>query len=98
MMILGVSSRIVPMLAGVDPQRLGNLWGPFLLFNMGNAARVTLQILTDFVPNIAYPLVGLSGFVEVIALAWWGAELWRTMNLAHTERAKLFRPVAVATR
>jgi hypothetical protein len=94
MMILGVSSRIVPMLAGVDPRTLGTLWAPFLLFNFGNAARVSLQLLTDFFPHVAYPLVGLTGFVEVIALAWWGGELWRTMNLAKTHRAQLLRAPA----
>jgi hypothetical protein len=89
MMILGVSSRIVPILAGVDTKGLSSLWGAFLLLNLGNVARVTLQILTDFVPRVAYPLLGLSGFIEVIALAWWGIELWKTMNRAKTERAKL---------
>jgi hypothetical protein len=89
MMILGVSSRVVPILAGVDAKDLSSLWGVFLLFNLGNAARVTLQILTDFVPRVAYPLVGLTGFIEVTALAWWGIELWKTMNRAKTERAKV---------
>ncbi len=34
-----------------------------------------------------YPLVGITGFVELIALTWWGVELWRTMNLAHKHRS-----------
>jgi hypothetical protein len=41
-----------------------------------------LQVLTDFIPSIAYALIGFTGFVELAALAWWGIELWRTMNLA----------------
>lgn len=95
MMIMGVAARVVPILAGVDSNQLDQLWGPFLLINLGNAGRVTLQILTDFLPSVAYPLVGLTGFIEFTALAWWGGELWRTMNLAKTHRSKFLRaPVA----
>ena|SRR5215471_6888438 len=48
----------------------------------GLAGRVLLQVLTDFLPNIAYPLMGFTGFIELAALFWWGVELWRTMNRA----------------
>ena len=48
-----------------------------------------LQVLTDFVPKVAYPLIGFTGFIELTALLWWGIELWRTMNVAKTSRAKL---------
>jgi hypothetical protein len=47
---------------------------------------VLLQIATDFTRR-AYPLVGVTGFVELVALTWWGVEMWRTMNLAHAHRA-----------
>ncbi|HEV2401355.1 MAG TPA: NnrS family protein [Candidatus Sulfotelmatobacter sp.] len=89
MMILGVSSRVVPILVGIDATRMNSLWAPFLLFNVGCAGRVLLQVLTDFVPNVAYPLVGVTGFIELTALLWWGIELWRTMNVAKTHRTKL---------
>lgn len=89
MMILGVSSRVVPILAGIDSRSINSLWAPFLLFNVGCAGRVLLQVLTDFVPNVAYPLVGVTGFIELTALLWWGIELWRTMNVAKTYRTKL---------
>ena len=91
MMILGVASRVVPILAGVDSERVSRLWGPFILLNVGCAGRVLLQVLTDFFPATAFSLVGLTGFIEVIALGWWGVELWHTMNLAKTHRAKLLR-------
>ena len=90
-MILGVASRVVPILAGVDSSRVSSLWGPFILLNVGCAGRVVLQILTDFIPRVAFPLVGVTGFIEVAALAWWGVELWHTMNLSHTHRAQLLR-------
>jgi uncharacterized protein involved in response to NO len=89
MMILGVSSRVVPILAGIDAKQMNSLWAPFLLFNAGCAGRVVLQILTDFVPNVAYPLIGFTGFIELSALLWWGIELWRTMNVARTSRTKM---------
>jgi len=37
-------------------------------------------------PAVAFPLVGLTGFVEFAALLWWGVELWRTMNIVKTSR------------
>ena len=89
MMIMGVAARVSPILAGVDARKLSSLWGPFILIMVGNAGRVLLQIGTDFFPNVAYPLVGLTGFIEVTALAWWGVGLWRVMNLSHTQRAKV---------
>lgn len=89
MMIMGVSSRVVPILAGIDAKRMSSLWAPFILFNVGCTGRVLLQVLTDFVPNVAYPLIGFTGFIELTALLWWGIELWHTMNVAKTSRAKL---------
>jgi len=99
MMILGVSSRVVPILAGIDAKQMNSLWTPFLLFNVGCTGRVVLQILTDFVPSVAYPLIGFTGFIELIALLWWGIELWRTMNIARTSRTTLLRaPFPLAAR
>lgn len=86
LMIMGIAARVVPILAGIDSSQLSSLWGPFILLNVGNAGRVTLQILTDFIPRVAYPLVGLTGFLEFAALTWWGVELWRVMNISRTRR------------
>ena len=52
MMILGVSSRVVPILAGVDSKRMNSLWAPFILLNLGCVGRVLLQVLTDFIPTV----------------------------------------------
>jgi hypothetical protein len=99
LMIMGVGARIVPILSGADSKRLSSLWGPFILINAGNAARVSLQLLTDFYPDFAYPLVGVTGFVEVAALAWWGIELWQTMNRAPVRRERLVAgPLPLAAR
>lgn len=97
MMILGISSRVVPILAGADSKHLTSLWGPFILLNAGCAGRVILEILTDLAPRVAYPLIGFTGFVELGALAWWGIGLWRVMNLSKTQRANVLRlPVPMA--
>jgi len=98
MMILGVSSRVVPILAGVDAKQMSSLWGPFVLLNVGCAGRVLLQILTDFVPSAAYPLIGFTGFIELTALLWWGIELWRTMDIAASRQPIPVRPFPMAVR
>lgn len=85
MMILGISSKAVPTLVGVDPRRLSALWGPFLLVNLGCFLRVSLQTLTDW-RSLAYPLIGLSGTLEVAGLAWWGIGLARLMLVGEAIR------------
>src|ERR1700758_1468472 len=52
LMIMGVSSRVVPILAGMDSNRINSLWVPFILINLGCSGRVLLQVLTDFVPRV----------------------------------------------
>ena len=91
MMIIGVSSRVVPILAGIDSKKLASLWGPFILLNAGCAGRVLLQILTDWRPATAYSLIGVTGALELAALAWWGIGLWRVMNLSKTHRENILR-------
>lgn len=99
LMIMGVSSRVVPILAGMDSNRMNSLWAPFILINLGCTGRVVFQILTDLVPSVAFPLVGFTGFIEFTALLWWGVELWRTMNAAKTTRAKMLAaPLALGAR
>jgi hypothetical protein len=79
LMIMGFAAKVVPTLNGVDPRRLTRLWGPFILINVGCFLRVSLQTLTDWQPR-AYSFVGISGMLEVAALAWWGAGLIRIMR------------------
>jgi uncharacterized protein involved in response to NO len=79
MMIVGVSSKVVPTLSGVDVQRANSLWPTFLLLNLGNLTRVSSQIATDFFPT-AYSVMGFSGFIEVVGLSLWGYELFANMR------------------
>ena len=79
MMIVGVSSKVVPTLSGVDVRRANSLWPTFVLLNLGNLTRVTFQIATDFSPA-AYPVMGVSGFIEVVGLTLWGYELFTNIR------------------
>jgi hypothetical protein len=79
MIIVGVSSKVVPTLSGVDVRRARSLWPTFLLLNLGNLTRVSFQIATDFSPA-AYQVMGISGFFEVLGLALWSYELIANMR------------------
>ena len=79
MMIVGVSSKIAPGLAGLDLRRVNSLWPTFILLNLGNLTRVVFQIATDFSPA-AYRVMGISGFIEVVGLTLWGYEIFANMR------------------
>jgi hypothetical protein len=79
MMIVGVSSKIVPTLSGVDVKNTKSLWPTFVLLNIGNLTRISFQIATDF-SSSAYPIMGISGFIEVVGLTLWGFELFSNMK------------------
>ena len=74
LMIVGVSSKVVPVLRGADPRQLTGLWIPFALLNLGCALRVVGQTATDWADWV-FPLAGVSGALEVTGLAVWGAHL-----------------------
>jgi hypothetical protein len=79
LMILGVSSKIVPVLGGLSPSQVGTLRATFWLVNIGNAMRVVFQILTDSCPW-AYPVMAASAWIEVTGLSIWAFDLWRAMS------------------
>lgn len=79
MMIVGVSSKVVPAFSGVDLSRAASLWPTFILLNLGNTMRITFQIATDFTPS-AFPIMGVSGLIEVVGLTLWAYELVRNMR------------------
>jgi hypothetical protein len=75
-MIMGVSAKVAPTLAGIDVHKLSRLWLPLVLLNIGCALRVITQILTDYTAAV-FPISGISGLLELTALAIWGVHLWR---------------------
>jgi uncharacterized protein involved in response to NO len=91
MMIVGMSSRLVPKLSGIDLRRTNSLWVTFVLLNLGNLTRVSSQIATDFLPS-AYLLMGFSGFIEVVGLALWGYELCSNMRVTSLRLLPALRP------
>lgn len=74
LMIVGVASKVVPILRGAVPNRLPTLWAPFVLINVGCTLRVVGQTATDWAGEF-FPLAGVSGVLEVTGLAIWGAHL-----------------------
>lgn len=99
MMIVGVSSKVVPTLSGVDVRRAASLWPTFILLNLGNTMRVSFQIATDFTPS-AFPFMGVSGFIEVVGLTLWAYELVKNMRvgIAYEKRESTLdlQPLTVA--
>ncbi len=72
--IMGVAARVIPTLAGLDPNRLGSLFVPFALVNVGCGVRVVGQVATDF-SGTAFAFAGVSGLLELTGLAVWGVPL-----------------------
>ncbi len=92
MMIVGVSSKVVPTLAGVDVRQASSLLPTFILLNFGNIMRISTQIATDFTPA-AYPFMGVSGFFEVMGLGLWGFELVKNMRAGARLQQEAVSPV-----
>jgi hypothetical protein len=80
----------VPTLNGVNIQKLSPLWGPFILVNVGCFLRVSTQTLTDWHPGF-FAVVGLSGTLEVVGLAWWGVGLIRIMRAGKQQLGEIVR-------
>ena len=97
MMIVGVSSRVVPTLSGVDLKRANSLWPTFVLLNLGNLTRVSFQIGTDFSP-LAYSVMGISGFIEVVGLMLWGYELIANMLSGSRNERRFFSTPTIVGR
>src|SRR5690606_28761601 len=79
LMIVGVSSKVAPVLAGVSPARLSALGAAFWLINIGCAMRVGFQVLTD-VFGWAFPPAAASAPVELTGFGLWAWDLLRTMR------------------
>jgi hypothetical protein len=94
LMIMGIAAKVVPTLNGIDTRTLSALWGPFILINIGCFLRVSVQTLTDFHGGF-FAVVGISGTLEVAALAWWGVGLVRIMRAGKREETLADRPAII---
>ncbi len=77
-MILGFGAHIVARMNDLDERKLAPLWSVFILLNVGNAARVALEIATDFTPRAFAPM-GITGFIELVGLGIWASHVARPM-------------------
>ena len=77
---MGVSARILPVFRGVDWQGRGALATAFWLVLIGNTLRVSMQIGAGLLGGAFYPLMGVSGWLEVTGLGLYGWCLWRTVD------------------
>lgn len=77
-MIVGVGMHVAARMKDIPPALERPLWATFWLLNLGNAARVGLEIATDYA-SASYLPMGATGFVELAALAIWGAYVARVM-------------------
>jgi metal-sulfur cluster biosynthetic enzyme len=78
LMIVGVSSKVTPILAGVDLRQTNPLWTAFVLLNLGNILRVIGQTLLDFTSFVGF-LVAAAGFVQWAGIILWADDLWNNI-------------------
>ncbi|ODS34652.1 MAG: hypothetical protein SCARUB_00232 [Candidatus Scalindua rubra] len=81
MMIFGYASRIVPISQGVKLHSYSLLTKTFILINVGSAIRVIFQpvaVHTGSTP--AFLLMGISGFIESLAILLFGINIWKTFS------------------
>ncbi len=90
LMIVGMSARFIPAIAGIPSRNLSRLLAPFLLINLGCFLRVSLQTLTDRYPAI-YPLLGISSLFEIAGFVAWSFDIlsimWRSPKRRKSSRA-----------
>lgn len=77
-MILGVGMHVVARMNDLPEASQKSLWAVFWLLNLGNTARVSLEIATDYTTNGFLPM-GFTGFIELTGLAIWAWYVVRPM-------------------
>ncbi len=81
MMMVGYASKMVPTFRGVNIYSLRLSELTFYLLNLGIFLRVFFQLLVAAYPAMAYPVVGVSGWIEVTALGCFAYNIWKTMDM-----------------
>ncbi|MBZ0136798.1 MAG: NnrS family protein [Planctomycetes bacterium] len=79
MMIVAVSTRVVPTLKGINTEKLSRLRVLFVLLNVAIAARVVAEIAGDFSKG-ALPALAPTGALLLVALLLWGVHLLRIVH------------------
>ena len=79
MMIVAVSTKVVPTLNGFDTAKLSRLRTLFVLLNLAIAARLVGEIAGDFTQK-ALPVLAPTGVLLMVALLIWGVHLARIVH------------------
>ncbi len=81
MMIFGFASRIIPISQGIKLYSYTLLTKIFILINVGCAIRVIFQpVAVHTGSTSAFLLMGISGFVECVAILLFGINIWKTIT------------------
>lgn len=89
MMILGYATKIIPVFTGEDLHNPRLTPVVFWLINAGNVMRVFFQPVAVYSGNpAAFLLMGVSGTLEVSALAFFAYNLWMTLDKARVMERK----------
>ena len=84
MMIFGYASRIVPISQGIKLYSYSYLTIVFFLINIGSAMRVVFQpIAVHSGSTSSFMLMGISGFIESVAILLFGINIWKTISAGH---------------
>ncbi|MBI2303616.1 MAG: DUF1858 domain-containing protein [Chloroflexi bacterium] len=94
MMIFGMAHRILPVFGGVRLYNRGFMMAAFILLNLGNGLRVVSQPLADIFGGVFFPIMGSSGFIELLATVFFGYNIWRTIDQRWYEGEARPTPVA----
>jgi iron-sulfur cluster repair protein YtfE (RIC family) len=81
MMIFGFASRIIPISQGIKLHSYTLLTKIFILINVGCAIRVIFQpVAVHTGSTSAFLLMGISGFIECVAILLFGINIWKTIT------------------
>lgn len=79
-LMVGLGYRLLPLFIGVDLWRPGWMRPAFWLMAVGNATRVTFELLAATGERWAYLIMGTSGVMELAALGLFSISIWKTLS------------------
>lgn len=94
MLMIGYSMKMIPVFTG------NQIWSPsltrwtFWLLNIGNTMRIGFELLSITKDPTIHHIVGVTGFLEVTALIFFGINIWVTMT---KEEAYQEKPIEAFT-
>lgn len=69
-MIIAVGYHLVTRMRMMDERAVPALWSVWILMNVGNLGRVSLEVTTDYTHRAFAPM-GVTGFIELTGLSIW---------------------------